>query len=166
MKKTLMSWYLAIAGIVIGIDIATKMLARHYWTQEMPITSFLSLVCIKNHGISFSFLSTYNQLLYNILTVFIGCLIVVFTYHIYRRLMIGKGTLASVLIAVGGLSNLYDRIFFGYVTDFVKLHYGGWEFYIFNFADVAITCGSLLFLYQIIRETYDDDQDLFPWWTW
>ena len=166
MKKTLMSWYLAIAGAVISLDMATKMLARHYWTQEVPITPFLSLVCIKNYGVSFSFLSTYNQLLYNILTVFIGCLIVGFTYYIYRRLMIGKGTLASVLIAVGGLSNLYDRIFFGYVTDFVRLHYGAWEFYIFNFADVAITCGSLLFLYQIIRETYDDDQDLFPWWTW
>mgnify|MGYP002649807561 CR=1 FL=1 len=50
----------------------------------------------------------------------------------------------------GALGNIVDRVRFGYVVDFVHLHWGRWSFYVFNVADAAITIGVALLLLRSV----------------
>jgi signal peptidase II len=59
-------------------------------------------------------------------------------------------SLALVLIFCGGAGNLIDRIFLGYVVDFIHVFYQNYSFYVFNFADSYITIGVTLYLIYII----------------
>ncbi|MBT3798285.1 MAG: lipoprotein signal peptidase, partial [Porticoccaceae bacterium] len=59
------------------------------------------------------------------------------------------------LILGGALGNLYDRAFLGYVVDFLDFHWSGMHFPAFNVADIGITVGALL----LIFDTFVSDQD-------
>lgn len=56
---------------------------------------------------------------------------------------------AIMLIFLGGLSNLYDRIFLGFVVDFIKISFFP---FVFNFSDVLITVGCVLVIYSLPRK--------------
>tara|TARA_B110000914_G_scaffold114067_1_gene99760 strand:+ start:574 stop:801 length:228 start_codon:yes stop_codon:yes gene_type:complete len=55
--------------------------------------------------------------------------------------------IALSFILAGALGNLYDRIFLGYVIDFIEIHYGNFYWPIFNIADISISIGVILLLY-------------------
>ena len=57
--------------------------------------------------------------------------------------------IAYSFIIGGAAGNLYDRIFYGYVIDFIEFHYENLYWPIFNFADVAISIGVILLLYNM-----------------
>ena len=59
--------------------------------------------------------------------------------------------LALGLILGGAIGNLIDRVLFGYVVDFVQVHYAGWYFPAFNVADSAITVGAGLLIWDALR---------------
>tara|TARA_B100001109_G_C18858363_1_gene472765 strand:- start:2981 stop:3181 length:201 start_codon:yes stop_codon:yes gene_type:complete len=54
------------------------------------------------------------------------------------------------MILAGGLGNLIDRSFRGYVIDFIYLYYDNYSFYVFNFADTYITFGVIFYLLGIV----------------
>ena len=58
--------------------------------------------------------------------------------------------IAYSFILAGALGNLYDRIFFGYVIDFIEIHYNNFYWPIFNIADIAISTGVIMLLYSIL----------------
>jgi signal peptidase II len=55
--------------------------------------------------------------------------------------------IALSFILAGALGNLYDRLFLGYVIDFIEIHYGNFYWPIFNIADISISIGVILLLY-------------------
>jgi signal peptidase II len=59
--------------------------------------------------------------------------------------------IALSLILGGALGNLYDRIAFGYVVDFLEFYVGAYHWPSFNIADSAITVGVVLLAFEIIR---------------
>ena len=103
----------------------------------------ISLELHLNRGVAFSMLSFLGENLKWLQLVLVGVLV----YFVYSEGWFKKYPLSLGLLAGGALGNLYDRFFNGAVTDFVYWHCG-FDFAVFNFADVAIDFGISLILLQ------------------
>jgi signal peptidase II len=58
----------------------------------------------------------------------------------------------SISMIIGGtLGNLFDRVYHNYVIDFISLNIFGYNFPVFNFADILITCGAIILIIILIR---------------
>ena len=123
---------------------------------DIYLTSFLNLYLIWNNGVAFGLLSLDQTLLYNIVTliiVFINILILImiFKYKDYRSFFL-------IMILGGSLGNLFDRIYYKAVPDFISLHHGDFNFLVFNVADIFIAVGVIclilneLFVNKDLRE--------------
>ena len=64
--------------------------------------------------------------------------------------------ITATIIIAGGLGNLIDRIFRGYVIDFIKVLFI--DFPVFNFADILVTCGSFMLIIYLIIDIYNDSR--------
>ena len=103
------------------------------------ITSYLNLYLIWNKGIAFGLLAANESIIYNTITLVISLIIVVILFMMWRGDKIQRYFLA--LVAGGALGNLYDRIIYTAVPDFIDLHFQGFHWFVFNVADIFITVG-------------------------
>tara|TARA_B100000768_G_C11223097_1_gene351511 strand:+ start:290 stop:814 length:525 start_codon:yes stop_codon:yes gene_type:complete len=103
------------------------------------ITSYLNLFLIWNKGIAFGLLAANESIIYNTITLVISLIIVVILFMMWRGDNIQRYFLA--LVAGGALGNLYDRIIYTAVPDFIDLHFQGFHWFVFNVADIFITVG-------------------------
>ena len=111
---------------------------------QIILSNFLSLNLVWNKGIAFGLFSIQNSNLYNSLTIFISIvIIIVFFLSIKAR---GMEKLAYSFIVGGGIGNLYDRVVFKKVVDFIDFHINGLHWFIFNVADIFITLGIIFML--------------------
>ena len=145
--------WLVLAAAVIALDLATKAWVVSVFRegQELPVTSFFSLVLAYNTGAAFSFLAGHGGWQRWLFTG-IAIAASVFLVWMLRRgghrlLMCGLA-----LILGGALGNLWDRLTQGRVTDFLLFHYGGWSFPAFNVADSAITVGAAMLILDSFRK--------------
>ena len=106
---------------------------------EIFSSNFLNIYLIWNEGIAFGLLSMADSELYNFISILISVIILVIIFMIFRAEGIKK--FALLMILGGAIGNLYDRIIFGAVPDFIDFHVGNFHWFIFNFADVFITVG-------------------------
>ena len=106
---------------------------------DVYLTSYLNLYLIWNKGIAFGLLSMNESLIYNTITIIIGIIIIVILFMLWKSDNIQRYFLT--LIAGGALGNLYDRIVYTAVPDFIDLHFNGFHWFIFNVADIFITVG-------------------------
>ncbi len=139
-------WLLLSAFIVVA-DQLTKLLVVTSFTrsEELVVTSFMSLVLAYNTGAAFSFLAGapgWQRWFF----MAIAAAASVFLVWMLRR---GGGRILCAglaLILGGALGNLWDRIAIGKVVDFLLFHYGAWSWPAFNVADSAITVGAALLI--------------------
>ena len=141
-------WFL-LALVVIVLDQYTKGLASGMleYGRPSPVFSWFNLTLQHNSGAAFSFLSDaggWQRYFFSGVAVVISIAIAVWLL----MLSPGQGLLALALglILGGALGNLWDRLEYGYVVDFISVHYGGWYFPAFNIADSAITIGAACML--------------------
>ena len=106
---------------------------------EIFSSKFLNFYLIWNKGIAFGFFSSDNNNFYNFLTIFIFIIILIIAYMIFKSERVKK--YALIMILGGALGNLYDRIYYKAVPDFIDFHLGEFHWFIFNLADVFITSG-------------------------
>ena len=106
---------------------------------EIFSSNFLNIYLIWNEGIAFGLLSMADSELYNFISILISVIILVIIFMIFRAEGIKK--YALLMILGGAIGNLYDRVIFGAVPDFIDFHIGNFHWFIFNFADVFITVG-------------------------
>ena len=106
---------------------------------DIYVAPYLNLFLIWNKGVAFGLLSIDESLIYNTITVIIGCIIVAILFMILKNNNIQRYFLTS--IAGGALGNFYDRIVYTAVPDFIDLHFEGLHWFIFNVADIFITVG-------------------------
>ena len=106
---------------------------------DIYVTSYLNLFLIWNKGIAFGLLSINESLIYNIITIMISLIIVVILFVMWKNDNMQRYFLA--LVAGGALGNLYDRIVYTAVPDFIDLHFNGFHWFVFNVADIFITVG-------------------------
>ena len=138
-----------ISLFVFLLDILSKNFIQNkiIYGEQVEITSFLSLVHFQNTGAAFSFLSDQGgwQRYFLIAISLLAVLYIPWLINQYKKnILIVIGLL---LILGGAIGNLYDRISYGYVIDFIYLHFAEFYWPAFNVADSAISLGVLLFLY-------------------
>lgn len=142
--------WLWLAVLVIALDRLTKYLIMQRFEefQELVLLPMLSLVRLQNEGAAFSFLSTasgWQRWAFTALGIAVSLGILVWLRRLPAR---GHNVLAAGLGLVlgGALGNVIDRVVYGYVIDFIRVHYGAWDFPAFNVADSAITVGAALLI--------------------
>ena len=108
---------------------------------DIYINSFLNFYLVWNKGIGFGLLSSDQDYFYNIVTALIVLINVVIIYLLFKE----KGMKYYFLLVIlgGSLGNLFDRIYFRAVPDFIDLNYNGYHWFIFNVADIFITIGVI-----------------------
>ena len=107
-------------------------------------SKFLNINLVWNEGIAFGLLSFDKNHLYNLLTTLIIVLIIIIFFMILKSKGLKKYSLLMVL--GGALGNLYDRIYFKAVPDFIDFHIGNFHWFIFNVSDIFISLGGLFLI--------------------
>jgi len=116
--------------------------------QDLFISSFLNITLIWNNGIAFGLFSFEDDTFYNVITILISTIIVVLLYLISKTEKLKK--YSYIIISGGALGNLYDRIIYKSVPDFIDLHLNNFHWFIFNIADIFITFGIVCLIYDEI----------------
>ena len=146
-KKNLIIF--SIISIVFFLDFATKNYAitNLLLNHSEAINTYLNFTLAFNYGAAFSFLSDAGGWQRWFFVIF--SIIVVF-FISYILIKDKESEYISYSLVLGGaLGNLYDRIFLGYVIDFIEFHYNNFYWPIFNIADIAISIGVILLLYSM-----------------
>ena len=118
---------------------------------DFYINPFLNFYLIWNTGIGFGLVSMESSIYYHLLTF----VIIIINIGLVYFLLKSKGTYAYLLaIIIGGsLGNLFDRIYYYAVPDFIDLHIGNYHWFIFNIADIFITVGIIgILLAELLKK--------------
>jgi len=108
---------------------------------DIYITSYLNLFLIWNKGIAFGLFSVNGSIIYNSITIMITLIVIVILFMMWKNNNIKRYFLA--LVSGGALGNLYDRIVYTAVPDFIDIHFNGFHWFVFNVADIFITVGVI-----------------------
>ena len=115
------------------------------------IFPFLNFYLAWNTGIGFGLISLESNIMYHMLTVIILVINIVLIIFLIKS----KG-IAAYLVALiigGSLGNLFDRIYYYAVPDFIDLHFRDFHWFIFNVADIFITVGIIgLIFIELFRK--------------
>ena len=111
---------------------------------EILSSKFLNIRLIWNEGIAFGLLSFNDKIIYNLLTFIIFIIILIIFFMVLKSYGLKKYSLLMIL--GGALGNVYDRIFYGAVPDFMDFHIGNFHWFIFNVADIFITLGVIFMI--------------------
>ena len=135
---------------VIAVDQYTKYLIMEHFDEfeSLVLLPVLDLMRLHNEGAAFSFLSGaggWQRWMFIVIGLAVGAGIVVWLRQLPAK---GRGLLAAglALVLAGAIGNVIDRILWGHVVDFIRVHYQEWYFPAFNAADSAITIGVGLLL--------------------
>ena len=120
---------------------------------NLYIYSFLNFYLIWNTGISFGLFSSSHVLFYNFITLLIILINIIILIMIVKSK--DKRSFFLLVILGGSLGNLFDRLYYKAVPDFIELHYNGFHWFIFNVADIFITSGVICL---ILAELFIDKE--------
>jgi len=112
--------------------------------EDLYSSKFLNINLIWNEGIAFGLFSFSQNNLYNLLTLIISIIVIVILKMIINSYGIKKYGL--MMIFGGALGNLFDRIFYKAVPDFIDFHIGEFHWFVFNVADIFITIGVIIMI--------------------
>ena len=152
--------YLILFIIIFSTDRLTKIyilnLAEINNTLDIYITSFLNFYLIWNKGIAFGLLSFDKNIVYNFITFFIA-LVTLIILIIALKSSDFKGYLFMIIFS-GSIGNLFDRLYFSAVPDFIDFHINDFHWFIFNVADIFISLGviCLIFVEIFINKEVND----------
>ena len=152
---------LSLVILIFLIDRISKIyvifLDNKFLGSEIFSSKYLNITLIWNEGIAFGLLNFEKNYSYNILTIFILTVIILILFMIIKTEGLKKFSL--LLILGGALGNIFDRIFYKAVPDFIDFHIGNFHWFIFNIADIFISVGVifmiLLELIGINEKRYD-----------
>ena len=142
-------WF-CLSAVVIVLDYLSKTAVLRAFApgESRLLTEFFNLVLVFNKGAAFSFLAGAQgwQTLFFAAIAVVASLIIGFL--IVRNKDKALFCTGLALILGGALGNLYDRMVYGHVVDFLDFHAAGWHFPAFNVADSAITVGAGLLIVE------------------
>ena len=106
---------------------------------DIYVNQYLNFYLIWNKGIAFGLFSFNENFIYNLITFIILTIIIVILVMIIKTEKFKKYYL--LLIFGGSLGNLFDRIYYSAVPDFIDFHINEYHWFVFNAADIFITIG-------------------------
>ena len=109
------------------------------------LSEYLNLQLVWNKGIAFGLLSIDESVYYNLITLFIFIVIIILIY--FANKCEGFEKISYILIISGALGNIFDRIYYNAVPDFIDLHINDFHWFIFNIADIFISVGILCLIF-------------------
>jgi len=142
-----MLWIILILAL-IGIDQATKwyVLVNRLQFNKFPvIKDFFYLTYVENRGAAFGILQDFRWFFIILTIVAVGLMT---WYFIKNKNRVARMALA--LIISGAVGNFIDRLIRGYVVDFLDFYPFGYDFPVFNAADICINVGAFLFIIYIV----------------
>jgi signal peptidase II len=147
-------WWVMFALFVIAIDRFSKQwVIQHLnFGEPMVILPFFNFTLAYNTGAAFSFLhnaSGWQNVFFITLAVAASGAILAWLYQHPAREWWPNFALAAIM--GGALGNVWDRLTYGYVIDFLDFHFNGWHFAIFNVADSAICLGAIMMMFYWSR---------------
>lgn len=156
MKQDRRGWLLAISALIIVLDRWTKIWVQHHIAEGDEITiipRYFSISHVLNPGAAFSLFSdsaTPSRTRWLLTAFSILAAVIVFSMILRIGRRFNATTIALALILGGALGNVWDRVRYGVVTDFLEvfLRWGHWSYHWpdFNIADSAIVCGGILIM--------------------
>ena len=143
LKKNI--FYFIIIFFVFLIDRISKILIVNFSEEirnnEIYQSKFLNIQLIWNEGIAFGLLSFENDFIYHSISLLITLIILILIIMLIKSKNVEK--IGFALISGGAIGNLFDRIMFKSVPDFIDFHVNNFHWFIFNIADIFITIGVL-----------------------
>ena len=145
--------------IIFSFDIITNFYVILYSESNLsPIlftSKFLNINLIWNDGIAFGLFSFDQSLYYNLLTLVIILITLIISWLMLRAKGLEK--ISFLMIIGGSLGNLFDRINYSSVPDFIDFHISNFHWFIFNVADIFISLGVLLLIILEVfkKKTYE-----------
>ena len=140
---------------IFFLDRITKIYLLNLQTNgidiDFYILPFLNLYLVWNTGIGFGLVAMEASIYYHILTTIIAMVNLCLIYFLIKTKDVYAYFIA--LIIGGSLGNLFDRIYYYAVPDFIDLHLGKYHWFIFNIADIFITVGIIgLILAEVLKK--------------
>ena len=159
-QETMLKWTW-IAAVVIALDQITKIAASANLKMYQPIEimPFFNLTLAHNTGAAFSFLADaggWQRWFFAVIAVVVSTVIFLWLKRLQQHEK--WQAIALALILGGAIGNVIDRIWLGYVVDFILVYYKQWEYPAFNIADSAIFIGVVMIIIDAIREHRRESQ--------
>ena len=131
--------------IIFFLDRYTKVFILNNFTENTYyLNDYINLDLVWNTGIGFGLMSFDNQIFYNLISAIIALVIILLLFYAIKSKRLEKFSF-SIIIG-GALGNFYDRISYNAVPDFIDIHYKNFHWFTFNFADIFITIGIIIYL--------------------
>jgi len=153
--------WLWLSLLVIVLDQLSKLwvVSEFELYQSIELMPYLNLTYVHNKGAAFSFLSSaggWQRWFFSVISVVAVLVLLVWL----KRLKPTEKLLAvsMSLILGGAVGNLYDRLAYGYVIDFLDAYYQQWHWPVFNIADSAIVLGVGLMLLDMLVTPNQEDK--------
>jgi len=136
---------LVIVSIFI-LDRVTKIAIINHQLQNKSIfvNNYLNFELVWNTGIGFGLFSQNANIYYHLITLLITSVIIFLIYLVIKASFIEK--VLFYLILGGAIGNLYDRLIYFAVPDFIDFHINDFHWFTFNIADIFITIGIILII--------------------
>ena len=152
-KKNIYSLSL-IFFLFLADRISKYLILNLFKTSDEPnivITSFLKFELIWNNGIAFSLLSFEENFYYNVLTAIIVLITIFLIFLMIKAVNVEK--FGFCLIIGGSFGNIFDRLIYSSVIDFIDFNIGNFHWFIFNVADIFITIGVfILIMFELLKK--------------
>ena len=141
--------YFLITLLIFTLDRISKIyvinIAETYGKVDIYLNEFINIILVWNTGIGFGLLSFEKQFIYNLITLIIVLVNFVILY-LGVKASNYKGLIFFVILG-GSLGNLFDRLYYSAVPDFIDLNYNDFHWFIFNVADIFISFGILCLIF-------------------
>ncbi len=161
MSKKKIIVFLLSTLLIFLIDRITKNyilnIAENEGSVDIFINSFLSLILVWNSGIGFGLLSFDQSIAYNLISA-----LIVFINLLIIYMIIKSNNLTSyflIMVLGGSLGNLFDRMYYSAVPDFIDINYGEFHWFIFNVADIFITIGIICLIFAELMNYKNNNED-------
>ena len=112
---------------------------------DIKINSYINLILVWNSGIGFGLFSFDQSEIYNLMTILIIFINLLIVYLIIKSK--DKSAYFFLIILGGSLGNLFDRIYYSAVPDFIDISYKGYHWFVFNVADIFISLGIICLIF-------------------
>ncbi len=146
LKKNILSFL--IVAIIFILDRASKYVilekSKLLGNLNINVNSFLNFNLVWNDGIAFGLLSFDQNIYYNLITIIIILITILIIWFAYKSK--GFEKISFLMITGGSLGNIFDRLYYSSVIDFIDFNYNNFHWFIFNVADIFITLGILILI--------------------
>jgi len=140
--------YILIIILMFVIDRASKeYVIKFFLSYQEPsyyLFPFLNLTLVWNSGMAFGLFESESNT-YHIISAIIASVIIILIIWLYKSKLLVEKIALSIVIG-GAIGNLFDRIKYNAVPDFIDMHYRDFHWFVFNVSDIVITIGIILLL--------------------